>query len=195
MTYEADGYVTDKDAKNINYAKLLTQMQKDMAAGNEERHKAGYEPMNLVGWARAPHYDSQTHKLYWAKELKFGETPEHTLNYNIRMLGRGGVLVINAVAGMSQLSEIEQATPDILAAIDFNPEHRYADFNPKSDKIAEYGLTALVAGTAAATAAKFGLFNGLWVAILAAKKFVVVGVAAIVAFFRKLFKRKERTAL
>jgi hypothetical protein len=31
------------------------------------------------------------------------------------MPGRGGVLVLNAVAGMSQLTEIEQATPKILA--------------------------------------------------------------------------------
>ena len=45
------------------------------------------------------------------------------------MLGRGGVLVLNGVAAISQLPEIEQDTPKILAAI---------DFNPKSDKIAGY---------------------------------------------------------
>ena len=194
VTYEADGYVSDTDAEKINYNELLTQMQKDLASANEEREKAGYEPIHLVGWAKAPRYDNETHKLYWAKELKFGSQPENTLNYNIRMLGRGGVLVLNAVAGMSQLSEIEQATPKILTAIDFNPGHRYADFNPKSDKIAEYGLAALVVGTATAAAVKFGLFKGLWLAILAAKKFIIVGVAALVALFRKLFKRKETTA-
>ena len=191
VTYEPDGYVSDKDAEKINYAELLSQMQKAWFQLTRSVRKAGYEPVHLVGWAKAPHYDSQTHKLYWAKELKFGSQPENTLNYNIRMLGRGGVLVLNAVAGMLQLPEIEQATPKILAAIDFNPGHRYADFNPKSDKIAEYGLTALVAGTATAAAVKLGLFKGLWVAILAAKKFIVIGVVAIVALFRKLFKRKE----
>ena len=194
VTYEPDGYVSDKDAEKINYTELLTQMQKDLVSANKERQSAGYEPVNLVGWAKSPHYDSQTHKLYWAKELKFGSQPENTLNYNIRMLGRGGVLVLNAVAGMSQLPEIEQATPKILTAIDFNPGHRYADFNPKSDKIAEYGLAALVAGTATAAAVKLGLFKGLWVAILAAKKFIIIGVVAIVALFRKLFKRKETAA-
>ena len=193
MTYEADGYVSDKDAEKINYTELLTQMQKSVASANEERQKAGYEPVDLVGWAKAPRYDSQTHKLYWAKELKFGSQPDNTLNYNIRMLGRGGVLVLNGVAAMSQLSEIEEATPKILAAIDFNPGHRYADFNPKTDKIAEYGLAALVAGTAAATAVKLGLFKGLWVAILAAKKFIIIGVVAVAASIRKLFKRKETT--
>jgi uncharacterized membrane-anchored protein len=191
VTYEPDGYVSDKDAEKINYAELLNQMQKDLVSANEERQKAGYEQVHLVGWAKAPHYDGQTHKLYWAKELQFGSQPDNTLNYNIRMLGRGGVLVLNAVAGMLQLPEIEQATPTILAAIDFNPGHRYVDFNPKSDKIAEYGLAALVAGTATAAAVKLGLFKGLWIAIVAAKKFIIIGVVAMVALLRKLFKRKE----
>jgi uncharacterized membrane-anchored protein len=194
ITYEGDGYVSDKDAEKINYTELLTQMQKGVASDNEERQKAGYDPVHLVGWAKAPHYDSQTHKLYWAKELKFGSQPDNTLNYNIRMLGRGGVLVLNGVAAMSQLAEIEEATPKILAAIDFNPGNRYADFNPKSDKMAEYGLAALVAGTATAAAVKLGLFKGLWVAILAAKKFIIIGVIAIAASVRKLFKRKQTTA-
>jgi len=68
------------------------------------------------------------------------------------MLGRGGVLVLNGVAAISQLPEIEQATPKILAAI---------DFNPKSDKIAGYGLAALVAGTAAATAVKTRILQSI----------------------------------
>ena len=194
MTYEPDGYVSDKDAEKINYTELLSQMLKDVASANEERQKAGYEPVHLIRWAKEPRYDNQTHKLYWAKELKFGSQPENTLNYNIRMLGRGGVLVLNAVAGMSQLTEIEQTTPKILAAIDFNPGHRYADFNPKSDKMAEYGLAALVARSATAAAVKLGFFKGLWVAILAAKKFIVIGVVAIAALIRKLFKRKQTPA-
>jgi uncharacterized membrane-anchored protein len=109
------------------------------------------------------------------------------------MLGRGGVLVLNGVAAMSQLPDIEKATPRILAAIDFNPGHRYADFNPKTDKIAEYGLAALVAGTAAAAAVKLGFFKAAWVAILAAKKFIIIGVIAVGASIRKLFKRNQTT--
>jgi uncharacterized membrane-anchored protein len=193
LTYEADGYVKDTDAEKINYDELLAQMQKDAVSVNAERQKAGYPSIQVVGWASAPRYDNQTHKLYWAKELKFGESQENTLNYNIRMLGRGGVLVINAVAGISQLPEIEQAAPKILTAIDFNSGHRYADFNPKSDKVATYGIAALVTGGAAAAAVKLGLFKGLWVAILAAKKFIIIGVVAIAAWFRKVFKREAPT--
>jgi uncharacterized membrane-anchored protein len=132
------------------------------------------------------------HKLYWAKELKFRGADENTLNYNIRILGRRGVLVLNAVAAMSQLPEIEQKAPKILAAIDFNPGHRYADFSEAAgDKVASYGIAALVAG---GVAAKLGLFKGLWVAILAAKKFVIIGFVALAAWLRKLFGKNKAAA-
>jgi uncharacterized membrane-anchored protein len=187
ITYDEDGYIKDNDAAKINYTDLLKQMKQRFQDANAERTKQGYPTIELVGWAEPPHYDSLTHKLYWAKELKFGNESANTLNYSIRMLGRRGVLVLNAVAGMNQLSEIERKTPEILTAIDFNQGNRYADFKPGSDKIATYGLAALVAG---GVAAKLGFFKLIWVGILAAKKFIVVAVLAVVAWFRRLFGKK-----
>jgi uncharacterized membrane-anchored protein len=187
ITYEEDGYVKDEDAEKIDYSELLDEMKKGVEEQNAERLKAGYEPIHLVGWAKAPYYDRQTHKLYWAKELKFASSDVNTLNYNIRVLGRSGVLVLNAVSGMDQLPEIEQARSKIIAAVDFNPGRRYTDFKPGSDKVATYGLATLVAG---GVAAKLGFFKGLWVAILAAKKFVIIGIVAVAAWLRKLFGKK-----
>jgi len=189
INYEGSGYVKDKDAEKINYNDLLERMKKDVHGANPERKRLGYPEMELVGWAAPPRYDEGTHKLYWAKELKFGETTEDTLNYNIRILGRHGVLILNAVASVSQLPEITQATPAILSAVDYTPGNRYADFNPASgDKVATYGIAALVAG---GVAAKAGLFKVLWVGILAAKKFIIIGVAAIATWFRKLLGKKK----
>ena len=75
--------------------------------------------------------------------------------------------------------------------VDFKEGSRYADFDPKTDKVAAYGIAALVAGGALAAAAKLGLLKGLWVAILALKKFIVIGVIALVAFVKKFFKRGD----
>ncbi len=188
ISYAADGYVKDDDASNINYSELLTQMQKDAQRANRERVKRGYPSAELVGWATPPHYDAKAHKLYWAKEIRFGGEPGTTLNYNIRMLGRRGVLVVNAIANMNQLQTIEQSTPEILGMINFNEGHRYVDFNPKSDKVAAYGIAALVA---AGVAAKLGLFKLLWVFVLGAKKLIIVVVAVIATWFKKLFRRKD----
>ena len=193
VSYQEDGYVKDDDAEKINYTKLLKDMQKDTSAASKERVKQGYSPIDLVGWAAAPRYDKSTHKFYWAKELKFGDSDENTLNYNLRILGRRGILVLNAVANISQLGDIEKATPEILGMVDFNEGHRYADYQPGSDKVAAYGLAALVAG---GIAAKTGLLKGLIAAVLAFKKFIIIGIIALFAGLQKLFnwKRGQRGA-
>ena len=180
---------TDDDASKINYDDLLKQMQAGVAEENKTRKEKGYPTVDLVGWAAQPHYDSATHKLYWAKKLKFEGEDGDTLNYSIRMLGRKGVLELNAIASVDQLSEIDAQTPQILGMVDFKEGNRYADFDPKVDKVATYGIAALVAGGALAAAAKFGLLKGLWIFILAAKKFIIIGAVAVAAYFKKFFKR------
>jgi uncharacterized membrane-anchored protein len=189
ISYDADGYVKDDDASKINYDDLLKQMQKAVVENNKARQEKGYPAVDLLGWAEPPRYDAATHKMYWAKRFRVeGETGD-TLNYDIRMLGRKGVLELNAIASVDQLPTIDAQTPQILGMVDFKEGNRYADFDPKVDKVATYGLAALVAGGALAAAAKLGFLKLLWVGILAAKKFVIIGIVAIVAFFKKLFNR------
>ncbi len=189
IDYSEDGYVKDNDASKINYDDLLKKMQAGIAENNKERQAHGYPAINLVGWAAPPRYDAAAHKLYWAKQLKFEGEKQDTLNYSIRMLGRKGVLELNAIAGIDQLGEIDRQTPQILGMVDFKEGSRYADFDPKVDKVATYGIAALVAGGVLAGAAKLGFFKLLWVGLIAAKKFVIIGVLAVVAFFKKMFKR------
>jgi len=183
VTYDDDGYVNDEDAKTLDYDKVLNEMQEQTVASNEARQKEGFEPITLVGWAEPPHYDAATHKLYWAKELKFGSSTDHTLNYSIRILGRRGVLVLNAVSSIGQLDVVKKGTPDVLAAVEFNEGHRYADYLPGTDKAAAYGIGGLIVG---ATAAKAGLFKLIWVAILASKKLILAGLVAAGAAIKKL---------
>jgi uncharacterized membrane-anchored protein len=184
ITFEEDGYVKDDDAAGIDYSKLLADMKEGVKEANKAREKEGYEPVALIGWAAPPRYDAAAKKLYWAKELQFGKSAEHTLNYNFRLLGRRGVLVLNAVADLAQLKVVEAATPQILAAVNFQEGHRYADFNGSTDKTATYGLAALVAG---GVAAKAGLLKGLWLGILAFKKLIIIALIALAGSFRKIW--------
>jgi uncharacterized membrane-anchored protein len=187
VTFDEDGYVDDDDAASINYTKLLKEMQEASAEANEERKKQGFPPVRLVGWAEPPSYDAAAHKLYWAKELAFASEPEHTLNYNIRILGRRGVLVLNAVASMGQLEAIREKTRGVLDAVEFNEGHRYTDYLPGKDKAAAYGLAGLILG---ATAAKAGFFKVLLAGILAFKKVIIAGVIALALFLKRLFGGK-----
>jgi len=184
ITYEENGYVKDNDSSKLDYDDLLKKMKESAVEVNKAREKKGYPPVELVGWAARPRYDQAEHKMYWAKELRFGNDPESTLNYNIRILGRRGVLVLNAIAPVSQLSTIEHATPSILAMVNFQEGHRYMDFNASTDKVATYGLAALVAG---GLLVKGGFLKVLIAGLIAAKKFVIIGVIAIVAAIKKFF--------
>ena len=153
---------------------MLADMRSTIADENAARERAGYEPIQLLGWAARPRYDKAAKKLYWAKTLQFGDAREHTLNYSIRILGRKGVLVMNAVAGIGQLSRVEQDMQQVLAFTNFLPGQRYADYDGATDKLAAYGLGALVAG---GVAAKTGLLAKLLALLVAFKK--VIALAAI----------------
>jgi uncharacterized membrane-anchored protein len=186
IEYQQDGYVEDEEADTIDYAELLQQMQEDIELSSQQRVEAGYEPISLVGWAAQPYYDKAENKLHWAKEIKFGDQPENTLNYNIRVLGRKGVLVLNFIAGMEQLDTVNQNVAAVLNIAEFNQGSQYQDFDPEIDEVAAYGIGALVAGK---VIAKTGLIAA---AILFLKKFGIIIVLAIGAFARKMFSNRKK---
>jgi uncharacterized membrane-anchored protein len=189
ISYEEDGYVSDKEAAEINYEALLKEMMESSRANNDARIKEGYAPVELLGWAATPFYDKESHKLHWAKELNFGESEINTLNYNIRILGRKGVLLLNIVADMPQFEAIDAQIPLLLSMTEFNPGNRYADFNPELDKVAAYGIGALIAGKAASKAGLLAKIGGI---LLVLKKFWLALPLALVAFARKFFKKAEK---
>jgi len=163
---------------------LLKEMKEGTKSANEERQKAGYPPVDLVGW-RARHAMTPPRTSFIGPRKSSSATkPEHTLNYNIRMLGRRGVLILNAVATMPQLKEVEAAAPTLLKMVDFQEGNRYADFKQDTDKVATYGIAALVAG---GIAAKAGFFKLLWVGILAFKKVIILAVIALGSYFKKMW--------
>lgn len=188
ITYDGNGHVPDGDADDIEYDALLKEMQAAVLDENAARKEQGYGAMNLLGWAEAPRYDKASKKLYWAQQYTSEGTPGVSLNYNIRVLGREGVLVLNAVAGMEQFEHIKKEMKHVTAFTDFMPGNRYADFNSKTDKTAEYGLAALVAG---GVAAKLGLFAKLFAFLLASKKLIIIGVGAIGLGIARFLKGKS----
>lgn len=148
FTYEETGYVTDDDAAATNYDELLSEMRDNTRAGNEERTELGYETVELVGWAVPPSYDEQSHRLIWAKDLLFASADGvHTLNYDMRLLGRRGVLSVNFIANMDALPDVRAAGPEVIALASFNTGSAYADY-VKGDKTSGYGVAALIAGGA-----------------------------------------------
>ena len=175
----------DEDAAEIDYDGLLKEMQADTRDGNAARVEAGYDAVELLGWALPPRYDAANKKLHWAKLLRFGDATEPTLNYNARVLGRRGVLVMNVIGSAAQLPEIQAALGPIMAAVDFTTGHRYRDFDPGVDDMAAYGIGGLVAGKVLAKVGLFAFILKGWKLIL------VAAIAAWTALKRFVFKSKD----
>lgn len=171
VEYDPMGYVSDKDADDINYDEMLQEMKSDNAAANEMRLEQGYESLTLIGWAAPPYYDKDRKVLHWAKELYPEGADGNTLNYNVRVLGRKGVLVLNAVAGMEYLEEVKAGIPSVLEMASFNPGHTYAAFDSKVDEVAAWTVGGLVAGKVLAKAGIFAL-------LLKNIKLILIGLAA-----------------
>ena len=191
IQYDEDGHVDDGDAKTIDYNALLKDMKEGTEEHNAELKKQGLATATLVGWAAPPTYDESSHKLRWAKELSFSGQDEHTINWDIRVLGARGVLDLDAIGSKSQLPTLEAGMDEILGFVEFNQGHRYADYNPAVDHKAEYGIAALVAG---GLLTKAGFFKVLLAGILAMKKLIIVALAGLAGFLKKLFGKKQESA-
>jgi uncharacterized membrane-anchored protein len=187
ITFQASGYVTDEDAQSADYNEVLTQLRSGEDEENAERTRQGYPAMHLVGWAQPPAYDPRTHAVVWARNLQVSGAPENTLNYDVRLLGRRGVLSLNMITGMSQLAETGAAATKFASAAEFVPGARYADFK-SGDAKAGYGIAGLVAaGVGVAAAKKLGL---LAIILGFGKKLILVILAlfaGIGAWFRHKF--------
>lgn len=188
ITFEDDAYISDDDAKTIDYDKVLKDMQQQTSVGNIERQHQGYDPIYLLGWAEAPHYDQSSHIIYWAQRLSLNPTAsDEAVNYYIRNLGRKGVLNINIIADKKDLPAVKKSAPDLLKVASFTEGNRYEDHH-FWDTTSSYSLAALVAGGAAVTAKKAGLI-GLIIIFL--KKFFVVILAAVAGLWKAISGKKK----
>ena len=185
VTFDDIGYVSDEDAEGYDYSEILDVMKEDVAQESAWRLENDYSSIALIGWAADPHYDKERRQLYWAKELKFGESDDHTLNYNLRALGRKGVLVMNFISTMNELDQVEAATPVILNMVSFTSGNAYADFDPSLDRVAAVGIGGLIAGK---VIAKTGF---LVTALLLLKKFWFILLLPLLALKNRIFGKKD----
>src|SRR6266704_459989 len=87
-----------------------------------------------------------------------------------------GVMEVVLIVQPDQLSDTLPAFRNLLAGYSFQSGQSYAEYRP-GDKVAKYGLAALVVGGAAVGAAKLGLFAWLAVFFQKAWKLVVLAFA------------------
>jgi len=185
VVYEFDdvGYIKDDEKDSLDPDELLKSIQKGTEEGNKIRKKRGFPLMRNISWLTLPHYDETTHNLEWAIK---GEDDEGDafVNHNTRLLGRKGMMVVTLVADPENIEAVLPEFRNSLTEFGFKAGNTYAEFR-QGDKLAGYGLTALVAGGAAAVAVKTGLFKYIG-------KFLVFIFVGLAAFFKKIWARIVR---
>ena len=184
ISFDEMGYVEDDDAADIDYDDLLEEQQEEFRESNEARIEQGYGSIELIGWASDPFYDQDKKILHWAKELKFGDDETNTLNYDMRVLGRKGIFMLQAVANMSELPDVKNSIDKVLRSVEFKEGHRYSDFLPDVDNVAAWTIGGLVAGKLLAKA-------GILVLILKFWKILAIAVVGGIAAFKKFILKKE----
>jgi len=182
--YDDTGYIKDDDKNQLDAEKLMKSMTANQDRNNADRKKRGWDEMKLKGWASPPHYDTTTNNLKWAINLTSSRDgfKEVGINESIRLLGRGGVMKVTLVTDAAGFKAAE-AEAERLLANDFAyvTGQKYAEFKA-GDKVAAYGLSALVLGGAGVMAAKSGLLAKTW-------KLIIAALVAIAAVAKKLWNR------
>lgn len=187
LSFSPEGYVKDDD--NLDAAAILKQLKDATNQENEERRRRGWSPLTIIDWATPPHYSSTTKRLEWATLLQTSEG--RNVNFLTKILGRHGVTSVVLVTDPESLAVAELELNKALAGYSFNPGETYAEYR-EGDKVAEYGLAALIVGGAAAIATKKGFWAVAASFIAAAWKIMLAAVVAAAGWVGSLFRRKSQ---
>jgi uncharacterized membrane-anchored protein len=179
--FEEVGYIKDDEKNSLDAQAMLKGIRKGTEEGNRIRAERGWAPMAIIGWEQPPRYNPSTNNLEWAIRGEVEGQP--VINWNTRLLGRKGVMKVTLVSAPEILMQTLPDYESLIDGFDYKIGNKYAEFR-QGDKVAKYGLTALVVGGAAAVAAKSGLLKHLW-------KLIVFGVVAVGAAIKKIFSRDK----
>jgi len=189
--FQEVGFVKDDEKDKLDEKALLKSIQDATEEGNKIRAGKGWPAFHVAGWEHLPYYDQSTNNLTWAIRGN-DDKGESTINHSIRVLGRQGTMNVDVVMSPEQYSKVVPQFNQLVSGLKYRQGHRYTDY-VSGDKVAEYGLAALIAGGAGALAVKTGLLLKMWkfiVAIFAAAwKLIVAAFVAGMAWLKRMWKR------
>jgi uncharacterized membrane-anchored protein len=194
FTYEETGHIKEDDKDDLDAGDLLDSYKEGQEQANEFRQQNGIEPIFIDGWEQQPAYNEQVKSLEWVITAH-SPTSARIVNFNTRLLGRTGVTSAVLMYGDDvQLKDIIGDFRALMSGFTFKDGQRYSEFRD-GDKLAEYGLAALVAGGGVALAAKTGLLAKLGLVLAKGGKAIILGIVAVGAgianFVKRIFGKKD----
>ena len=182
------GYVRDDDARDWKADDLLSSILDKTEEANKARTAKGLPTLDVLGWMDPPAYDDNTHKLVWAVLAQNHGGNSKIVNYNTLALGRSGIFRLKLITPSASISDDKAHALAILAGLHYNPGKDYNDFTEGSDKVAEYGLAALITGVAAK---KVGLLAVIGALLAKAAKVALVASLLFIKKIKAFFTRRK----
>jgi uncharacterized membrane-anchored protein len=186
-----EGYVRDGDAKEWQADALLEDLRQGTEQGNAQRIARGLPALDVTGWVEKPAYDPASHRLVWSLSLRDRGAPTdqpQTINYNTYALGREGYFSLDLITGSDTIGMDKLVARDLLGTLVYLPGKRYEDFSSSTDKVAAYGLGALVGVVAVK---KLGLLGLIGVFLLKIWKLAAIAAVGAAGAFRRFFKGRS----
>lgn len=184
VSYVGEGHVAADDWKDVNADELLKNIKDGTEQGNEERAKLGLGALHVDGWVQKPTFDASRKSVRWVMR-SHDETGRPVINAVALQLGRNGYERFTLVSNGSDPRGDAAILGSAVGNYKFDPGFRFSDY-VQGDKLAGYGVAALVGTAAGATIAKTVGFGAV---LLLIKKFFIVIVALAIGAFRFVQQR------
>jgi len=184
--FDEIGYVKDADKESIDAEEILSSFQAGLPDMNRSRRAIGAAECSSISWMEKPFYDSQTNNLTWALRLGFAEGD--SVNYDIRILGRDGVMEATVLDSPETYAKSIPTVKEVLTGFSFTDSNKYSEWK-QGDKVAAYGLTGLVAGGGLAMAAKTGLLGKIGLLLAKGGKAIILAVVVLAGGLMSVVKR------
>jgi uncharacterized membrane-anchored protein len=191
LEYVPAGYIKDDDAKTWNADDLLKQISDNTEKENDARRAAHLPAFHVVGWIEKPHYDARAHRLVWSISIRnegLVDPSNDVINYRTLVLGREGYVSLVMVTGAAAIDSEKPIANALLSDLTFVPGMRYENFDASTDRIAEYGLAALIGGIAIKKLGMIGLIAAFFLKFI---KVIGIAVVAGLAAIRRFFTGKK----
>lgn len=190
VAWTKEGYVKDGDAKDWHADEMLQSLKEGTEQENAARLARGIPALDVVGWVEPPAYDAAAHRLVWSLSLQDRGAPAaqpRTINYNTYALGREGYFSLDLITGSDTIGADKNVARGLLAGLTYVPGKRYQDFNGSTDKVAAYGLAALIGVVAVK---KLGLLAMAGLFFVKIWKLLLLAFAGLAAGARRFFGRR-----
>lgn len=140
-----DGYIKGDDWSQVDPNEFLKELKSASIENNKERLKNGYNIVQDIRWHIKPEFNKDLGYVYYSLIVTYDDGSE-TFNSTAMVLGREGYTDLTFVFKENIAHLMPNEIDKVVQNFDYNSGVQYSDFKA-GDKVAAYGVGALVAGS------------------------------------------------